>query len=124
MKKILLLDDNEDILEVVNDVLAYENFEVKATTKSVEFMMIAERYQPDLIIVDYRLADGNGADLCRALKSNANLRHIPVILFSAYFQPGLNFMDFGCDAAIYKPFDIEELISTVNSLIHNSQLSA
>lgn len=116
MKKILLLDDNLDIVQIVEEVLSYEGFDVHATIKSTQFLQIAERYQPHLIILDYILADGNGGDLCRAIKAHSALRHIPVIIFSAYIHPTINLFDYDCDAVIAKPFDLELLLQTVQKL--------
>ena len=116
MKKILLLDDNLDILQVVEEVLHYEHFDVKTTTSSYHFIKLAKQHLPDLIILDYRLADGNGGELCHAIKADPALMHIPVILFSAYISPGLNFFDFGCDEVIAKPFDLDTLLEKVQRL--------
>lgn len=116
MKKILLLDDNLDIVEIVEEVLTYERFNVQSTTKSAEFISIAEKYRPDLFLLDFRLSDGNGGDLCRALKAHVSLKHIPVIIFSAYVSPNVDFSDFGCDEVISKPFDLEVLVQTVQRL--------
>ncbi|MGF7040322.1 response regulator [Mucilaginibacter lappiensis] len=120
MKKILLLDDNLDIIQIVEEVLTYEQFHVQSTTKSAEFVSIAEKYRPDLFLLDFRLNDGNGGDLCRALKAHTSLKHIPVIIFSAYFSPNVDFSDFGCDEVISKPFDLDVLVQTVQRLIEQS----
>lgn len=116
MKKILLLDDSLDIVQVVEEVLTYEGFGVHVTLKSTEFLQIAMRYRPDLVLLDYKLADGNGGDLCRTVKAHPELKHIPVVIFSAYVHPGVNLSDFGCDAVITKPFDLEFLLQTVQRL--------
>lgn len=116
MKKILLLDDNLDILQVVEEVLHYERFDVKTTTSSRHFIKLAKHYLPDLIILDYKLADGNGGELCRAIKADPVLMRTLVILFSAYISPELNFFDFGCDEVIAKPFDLDILLEKVQRL--------
>lgn len=119
MKRILLLDDNLDIVQIVEEVLAYEQYEVKSVMKSIGFLPVAEHFQPDLIMLDYRLADGNGGEICRAIKANASMRHIPVIIFTAYMQPGINLFDFGCDAVIAKPFDLDFLLQTINKVTNS-----
>lgn len=118
MKKILLLDDNLDILQIVEEVLTYEQFDVKATTRSSHLLQLAEQFRPDLIILDYRLADGNGGELCRAIKAHPALKYIPVVIFSAYLHAGLDFKEFGCDEIIAKPFDLDVLLQTVQRLTH------
>ncbi len=71
-------------------------------------------FAPDLILLDYKLADTNGGDLCRQLKEMPEYRHIPVIIFSAYFTPSDKTRPGGCAGILYKPFDLESLISTVS----------
>jgi DNA-binding response OmpR family regulator len=124
MKKILLLDDNEDILEIVKDILVYAHFEVKPIINSIGLLPVAEEFQPDLIILDYCLADGNGGELCKAIKAHHYLQFIPVIIFSAYTQPNLDFQKFGCDAVISKPFDLDEFFSIVNGLLNIKQVQS
>ena len=116
LKRILVLDDNMDILEVVHEVLTYEQFEVKSTSDSTSIVTVAEEYNPDLIILDYKLMDTNGGEICRAIKSHKQLHKTPVIIFSAY-TTNVNFFSFGCDAVIAKPFDLTDLIGTVNQCL-------
>lgn len=117
MKKILLLDDNQDILDVAKEILLYEDFEVRDTRLSASFILYAEAYKPDLLIVDYRLADGNGGDICRRLKSHPYLKHVPLIMWSAYTGPDLDLQQYGCDAILSKPFDIEEFLKVIDGLL-------
>lgn len=123
MKKILLLDDNLDIVQIVEEVLTYEGYEVKSTLQCAGFLNLLESYAADLVIVDYRLADGNGGELCREIKSHPTLNVIPVILFTAYMQPGLDLTSFGCDAVIEKPFDLQYLLATVQGLLPQKNLT-
>jgi len=116
-KRILVLDDNKDILDVVNEVLSYENFEVHATSTSDNILQVAQNYNPDLVILDYHLGESNGGDICKQLKADAQLSHIPVIIFSAYINRNVDYPAFGCEAVIAKPFDLNELVDKVNILI-------
>jgi DNA-binding response OmpR family regulator len=117
LKRILVLDDNLDILEMVNEVLSYENFEVHATSNSVGILKVAEKFGPDLFILDYRLNKGNGGDVCLELKAHPKFKNIPVIIFSAYINLSIDYAKFGCDALISKPFDLSQLMETVNGLL-------
>ncbi len=116
-KKILVLDDNRDILDIVNEVLSYENFEVRTTSISTNILEMARDYNPDLVILDYLLADGNGGEICKQIKADEGLSHIPVIIFSAYINRNVDYPSFGCEAVIPKPFDLNELVDKVNNLI-------
>lgn len=117
LKRILVLDDNQDILEMVNEVLSYEQFDVHATSNSNGIIAVAEKYNPDLIILDYRLSNANGGEICMELKAHPQLKGTPVIIFSAYISINVDYDKYGCDAVISKPFDLSQLIETVNGLI-------
>ena len=120
MKKILVMDDNLDILQLVEDVLVYERFQVISLSEGDEFIETALELMPDLCIIDYRLAENNGADFCKQLKAHSKLKHIPVIIYSAYFHKSLDEATLGCDAFIAKPFDLEELLYKINELLSGS----
>jgi CheY-like chemotaxis protein len=113
-KRILILDDNEAILGVVTEALAYEKFEVMDISFGYQLLEAIAEFLPDLILMDYRLADTNGGDLCRRLKSDPEHRHIPVIIFSAYFSPNDANQPGDCDGMLYKPFDLEQLLRIVH----------
>ncbi|MES2278709.1 MAG: response regulator [Bacteroidota bacterium] len=117
LKRILVLDDNQDILEMVNEVLTYENFDVHATFNSNGIIAVAETFNPDLIILDYRLSNANGGEICQELKAHPKFKQTPVIIFSAYINLSVDYVKYGCDAVISKPFDLSQLIETVNGLI-------
>ena len=116
LKRILVLDDNKDILEVVNEVLSYENFDVHTTATSNNILQVAHDYLPHLVILDYLLNDGNGGDICKQFKADEKLSHIPVIIFSAYINCDVDYSAFGCEAVIAKPFDLNELVEKVTTL--------
>lgn len=117
MKKILVLDDNLDILDIVTQVLNYESFDVITISESVNFIEVASNELPDLVLLDYRLGDGNGGELCKQIKSNPKLSHIPVILFTACVLKRMEIKEIGCDAVINKPFDLEDFVEKINDLL-------
>lgn len=122
MKRILVLDDDEDILFVVEKILTNAGFNIYSTTNSEGVIELAEKFDPELILLDYMLADGNGGDICRSFKMHHSLGDVPVIIFSAYANPNLKFEDFGCDAFIAKPFDLNDLVTQVNKYINPAML--
>jgi CheY-like chemotaxis protein len=113
-KRILILDDNEAVLDVVTEALQYENYEVLDISYGYQLLEAVADFAPDLILLDYRLADTNGGDLSLALKSDPAYRHIPVIIFSAYFSRSDSSNPGGCDGVLYKPFDLDELLNIVH----------
>jgi DNA-binding response OmpR family regulator len=116
-KKILVLDDNQDILEIVHETLTYEQFDVRSTGTSETVIPLMKEFNPDLVILDYRVAGINGGELCRQIKSDPNFSHIPVIIFSAYIKHNDELYAYGCDSIINKPFDLSELVDKVNGLL-------
>ena len=116
-KKILVLDDNQDILEIVHETLVYEQFDVRSTAISAAVLPLIEEFIPDLVILDYRVAGINGGELCRQIKSDPKFGHIPVIIFSAYIKHNDELYAYGCDSIINKPFDLSELVEKVNRLL-------
>lgn len=116
-KRILILDDNQDILDIVHETLVYENFEVKSTEFGGAVIPLVEQFKPDLVILDFRVAGTNGGELCRQIKAHPDYKHIPVIIFSAYINHAEDIFAYGCDEVINKPFDLSELVEKVNSLL-------
>ncbi len=118
LKRILMLDDNPDILDVVKEALLYEKFEVNITTNGNNFMETIKKYKPDLVILDYKLHGQKGDEICRQIKRHDVLYDIPVIICSAYLNKD-DAINCGCDAVITKPFGLEELMDKVNGLVYN-----
>jgi CheY-like chemotaxis protein len=115
-QRVLVVDDHEAILEVVTEALRYGQLEVLGISEGKQLLTAVDGFKPDLILLDYRLADVNGGDLCRQLKSMETYRHIPVIIFSAYFSPG-DTLPASCDGYLYKPFNLADLFKTVRELL-------
>jgi len=116
IKRILVLDDNQDILDIVKEALLYEKYEVKVTSDSRNFIEMVNNYRPDLLILDYKLNGPNGDDICRQIKTHIQFNNIPVIICSAYLNND-DLVGCGCDATIAKPFGLEELTDKVNGLV-------
>jgi DNA-binding response OmpR family regulator len=108
-QRILVLDDNLDILDIIQEVLSYEDFDVLCVSRINHFYEHLADWKPDLLILDFKLADGNGGDICRQLKDSPETCDIPIIMFSAYVTGQEDLYSYGCDAVITKPFNLEEL---------------
>jgi CheY-like chemotaxis protein len=116
-KRILVLDDDPAVLEIVKEVLSYEKYEVKVTSESGNFIDLVKTYRPDLVILDYKHHGTDGDKLCRQIKTNTLLFEIPVIICSAYIRND-EILTCGCDAVIAKPFGLTELMEKVNGLVY------
>ncbi|MGZ3752137.1 MAG: response regulator [Mucilaginibacter sp.] len=115
-KQILIIEDDEDILQVLETVLVFNDFSVKGLNRTDDIFKSVEEYKPDLVLTDYLLSGTNGGKICQLIKSNKDTCHIPVILISAYPELAISLGNFGFDAFITKPFDINQLVSKIKEL--------
>ncbi|MBK0378497.1 response regulator transcription factor [Mucilaginibacter segetis] len=111
-KTILILEDDKDILDVMVYILEGEGFRVISTQESVSTAFV-RKLRPALILLDNRLADGFGYDLCLSLKNDPSTCCFPVVLVSATNRlPELAETSLA-DAYLNKPFDLGELVRLV-----------
>ncbi len=118
MQKILVLDDNDDILALIMMILEMEGYDAKGISTGKELMKSVEEFKPDLILLDVLLGDSDGRILCNELKSDPELARIPVIMISAS-HAALSFPEelLKPDDFISKPFDIDDLTARVRRLL-------
>ncbi len=116
-KRILVIDNDQDILEAVDAALTMENYSVE-TSPIVEdiFQMIQEK-NPDLILIDYLLYGINGGELCHMIKSEPSTSHLPVIIFSGYPKVIQSLGTYECDAFISKPFDLDNFMAVIKECL-------
>jgi len=117
-KNILIIEDDRDILQVLETVLTYNEFNVSGINRTDDIYETIKKYQPDLILTDYLLPGLNGGKVCQLVKSNKDTCHIPVMLISAYPALATSFGNFGFDAFINKPFDINDLVAKIRQLLN------
>lgn len=114
MKKcVFVLEDNEDLRELFTYLLEEASFEVHTYPTAKAFSESLANILPDMIILDVRLPDGNGIDICGALKRNARTSNIPVMIISAHAHISDAKGEFGADEFVSKPFDIADFIDKV-----------
>ncbi|MEO5650503.1 MAG: response regulator [Ginsengibacter sp.] len=118
MKKVLVVDDNSDILWVVEIILKRYGFDVISTLKGEEVMSKTRMYNPQLILLDVFLSGIDGIEVCNTLKSTPETKDIPVIMFSAHtnLQDVMKFCK--ADDFVAKPFDSNELVKKINYQIN------
>jgi CheY-like chemotaxis protein len=113
-KKVFIFDDNAEILELCTIILEDAGYEIKTSSTSNDIIDQVTAYTPDLIFMDNWLPDVGGIDATRELKRHENLKHIPVIYFSANNDVKSLAEQAGADGYLSKPFDIEELEKIVS----------
>jgi two-component system, OmpR family, response regulator len=119
-KKILVVDDDPEIVELFTDVLDRDGrFEVRTATSGYDAGMITQEFNPDLIILDYMLPDINGNLVCRTIRQNPAFEHVKIIIVSGVVNPEEvnDLLRAGADEFVKKPFNIEKLIQRVGELV-------
>ena len=114
-KKILVVDDEPDIVTGISDRLAFEGYEVITANDGQTALSIAREKNPDLIVLDIMLPKIDGFKVCRLLKFDKKKKHIPIIMLTAKTQETdiKTGKDMKADEYICKPFDQEELIKSI-----------
>ena|SRR5882757_3251191 len=119
-KKVLILDDDPDILQICTIVLRKRGFNVSTLNNSSNILENVRSYLPDVIIMDNWIPGPGGIEATRQLKDNPELRDIPVIFFSANSNVTQLARDAQADYFLQKPFDINELEAIVQMAITQS----
>jgi len=118
--KILVVDDDPEIVELFVDVLERDGrFEVKTASTGYDAGIITQEFLPDLVILDYMLPDINGNVVCQTIRKNPNFEHIKIIIVSGVVnQDEINeLLRAGADEFVKKPFNIEKIIERVGQLL-------
>ncbi|MDQ6763605.1 MAG: response regulator [Bacteroidota bacterium] len=113
MAKILVIDDDKPILEVVKFILNHEGYEVETISEWPEVFGKIKSYNPDLIILDIFIAGSDGRVICKELKKSKTTVNIPVILFSATNRLEAYTKDSNAQGYLKKPFETVDLLDIV-----------
>lgn len=115
MQKILAVDDDKDILEILQLILEDKGYQVETLTDGKHLFDKIKQYHPDLIILDIMLGNMDGRELCHEVKAKNDTHDIPVILLSASHAIGRSQLHTNGypDDFISKPFDIDDLLNSV-----------
>jgi two-component system alkaline phosphatase synthesis response regulator PhoP/two-component system response regulator VicR len=127
VKRILVIDDELSIRDLIELVLKRENYQVKTTENGRKGLIELDSFQPDLVLLDLMLPDYSGYDLCKEI---VNKSDIPVIMLSAKNEiiDKVLGLELGAEDYITKPFDNRELIARIKAVLrryeHNEQVKS
>ena len=114
MRKIIVVDDNEDILEIIKLILEGYDYEVVTLADGGLLFNSIREFKPDLILLDIMLGNMDGRELCKAIRENDQTKDIPIIFVSASHSLSDPFMTMDSNVDfLAKPFDINDLIDKV-----------
>jgi adenylate cyclase len=117
---ILVVDDIADMRELVGRTLARHGYRLASASSGDGALDAARRNKPDLVVTDWMMPGMNGPDLITAMRKDAGLASVPVVLLTARSdeESKLAGTEIGADAFLGKPFNEQELVSTVRNLVH------
>jgi excisionase family DNA binding protein len=119
-KKILIVDDDVEIVELIVDVLTRDGrFDVKSASSGYDAGIVTEQFHPDVIILDYMLPDVNGNIVCQTIRRNPELNNIRIIIVSGVVNPSEieDLLKAGAEDFIKKPFNITDLVDKIAGVL-------
>lgn len=123
-QKILIVDDDPDLVEAVSIILESKGYEVVAAYDGVEGLKRARSENPDLIVLDVMMPNKDGYEVCKELKADEKYRAIPILLLTAVVEniPSSKYtqqmgMETEADDYVDKPVEPDELVKRVEALI-------
>jgi DNA-binding response OmpR family regulator len=118
-KKILIVDDEPDVIKILRFSLLREGYEVVDASNGLDGLSKARQEKPDLIIMDVMMPKMNGYEVVRMLKYDAKHKHIPIIMLTARTQENDKRLGLttGADEYIFKPFELKELLAKIDEMV-------
>lgn len=119
MKKVLIVDDEVDVVEVVTVLLEHEGYQIMKAYDGKEALEIVDKETPDLIILDIMMPEIDGVEVCRRLRQRDELKEIPIVMFSAKLSAidKKESFDAGADGFISKPFNARGFIAGIKTYL-------
>ena len=123
MTKVLVIDDDLDVQEIIKTVLETEDFEVTGCFNAIEGIRTALKDPPDIILLDVMMAGTDGFEACRSFKAKEITKNIPIVMISAKIEPRSQKLakELGASSYITKPFDPLTLGETLLRVIENNK---
>jgi two-component system phosphate regulon response regulator PhoB len=118
-KKILIVEDEEDVMELIRYNLAKEGFNCDAAYNGQEALKKAQAMLPDLVLLDLMLPEVDGLEVCKRLKSSSQTEHIPIVMVTAKSDEAdiVTGLELGADDYITKPFSPKVLVARVRAVL-------
>lgn len=120
--RVLIVDDENEILQYLNNELS-DTYRVLEAVNGKKALEIILKEKPDLVVSDVMMPEMDGIALCKKLKSNVNINHIPIVLLTAKAtdEDKTEGFNIGADAYISKPFNVDLLKSVISNVLENRE---
>ena len=121
--KILVVDDDPDIRDILKITLSEENYEVLEAQDGEEALKIIATKSPNLVLLDYKIPKVDGREVCRRIKKDILLRHLPIIMVTAKgdINDKVGGIDAGADDYVVKPFEPKELLARIRMVLRRTE---
>jgi excisionase family DNA binding protein len=119
-RKVLIVDDDPEIVELLVDVLTRDGrFEVRTASSGYDAGILTHQLQPDLILLDYMLPDVNGNIVCQTIRRNPEFENVKIIIISGVIKQDEidQLLKSGAEDFMRKPFDIAELTNRITAVL-------
>ena len=122
MERVLIVDDDPDIVRLVSYNLSHAGYDVRSATTGRAALDLVQKQPPDLVVLDVMLPDVDGLEVCRTLRQHAPTRRIPILMLTARGEEIDRVVGFelGADDYVSKPFSPRELVLRVKSILRRS----
>lgn len=115
-KRILIIDDNKDLLTMLTAMLKTKGYNIVVSETAENIIPFIKETKPDIIMMDMLLSGSDGREVCRQIKADESIASIPLMMLSAYPQAISDCLQAGADAFIEKPFDMKVLLDKLTAL--------
>ncbi len=119
-KKVLIVDDDQEIVELISDILEREGkFDIRTASSGYEAGIATQQFRPDLILLDYMLPDVNGNVVCQTIRRNPEFEDIRIIIVSGVVKQDEidQLLRSGAEGFIKKPFSVTELVQQATAVL-------
>ncbi|QQR79970.1 MAG: response regulator transcription factor [Deltaproteobacteria bacterium] len=125
MAKILIADDEVQLVNMIKERLQFEGFETLVAHEGIRATEMANKQNPDLVLLDLLMPVGTGQSVLQNLKSAPKTKNIPVIVMTAMKKPGLEqeMLDAGANDFVAKPFEIKDLLEKIRALLETNPIA-
>ena len=126
-RRVLVVDDDEDLVELIADHLERDSrFEIRTANNGFDAGMMVKEYRPDIIVLDVMLPDINGKEVCQRVRSDKTMEDTRIICISGMVEEDkvADLRDAGADDFMHKPFEVEKLIDRICELLEIETVTA